>query len=87
MRKILLKIIRLIPVKVLAKYLPDIMAYILTKVLRYVLTKYPNKSAKVIETTEEISKAMIHSVKIAKTGVITPADIEKQKNLWKDVFK
>jgi len=80
-------LLKLIPVRTLVKYLPDVLAYLLTKGLGYVLVRYPHKSAKIIETAEEISKAMLNSVVIAKTGVIAKEDIEKQRKLWKAVFE
>ncbi len=80
-------ILALIPVKRLAKYLPDVLAYVLTKGLGYVLTKYPKKSRKVLETAEEISIAMVKSVQYAEDGVISKDEIEKAKALWKVVFK
>ena len=82
-----MKLIKLIPVKQLAKFLPDILAYVLTKALGYVLTKYPSKAHKVLETAEQISKAMHNSIVIARDGVITKEEIAVQKALWREVFK
>jgi len=82
-----MKWIKLIPVRILVKYLPEILAYILTKVLTYLLRKYPHKAGKVIETTKEITAATANAIEAASDGVITKAEISKQKSLWLEVFK
>ncbi len=78
--------IKLIPVKILVKYLPEILAFILTKVLTYLLKKYPHKAAKVVETTKEITIATVNAIEAAKDGIITKQEIRKQRALWKEVF-
>jgi len=82
-----MKWIKLIPVKILVKYMPEILAYIITKVLSYMLKKYPHKAAKVIETTKEITAATANAIEAASDGVITKFEISKQKSLWIEVFK
>ena len=80
-------LLKLISAKTLLKYLPDVLAYILTKVLTYVFSKYPAKSQKAIETVKEITLATANAIKASSDGKITKAELRKQKELWKKVFK
>ena len=82
----MIKLLTWIPAKVLAEKLPDILAYILTKGLGWLFKKYPNKSHKVIEISGEITKALLNAANAASDGVITPEEVKKQKELWKQVF-
>lgn len=77
-----MKIIKLIPVRLLVKYLPQILAYLLTRVLNYVFTKYPDKTDKAIKETEEILIAMKTTVDAAKDGRITEEEILKCQGKW-----
>lgn len=87
MKVIIIKIIKLLPVKLLAKYLPDFLALILTKALGFLLTKYPHKAAVIAETVKEITAAIIHAIDAAADKKITKEEIERQKELWREVFK
>ena len=79
--------IKFIPVNFLVKKLPEIMAYILTTVLTKLLVKYPHKTAKVKEIASDLTMAMGNLVKATSDGVITAEEINKQKALWKEVFR
>ena len=81
-----MKLLRLIPVRYLAKYLPNILAYLLTKVLGWLLVKYPHKTAKVKETTAEINAALTNLILATKDGKFDKHEINKQIELWKEVF-
>ena len=80
------KILKLIPIKLLVKQLPQVLAFILTRVLTWVSLNKPHKTAKVIETTQEITAALTNALKASADGVITKQEIEVQKELWKKVF-
>lgn len=85
--KVIVKILKLIPIKSLVKYLPDVLAYVFTRVLTFMLKKYPHKSDKVMETASDLAKAMAHAVEAAEDGVITKFELSKQQSLWREVFK
>lgn len=81
------KILKLIPIKLLVKQLPQVLAFILTRVLMWVSLNYPHKTAKVKETTQEVTAALTNALKASNDGVITKEEIEVQKELWKKVFE
>lgn len=82
----MIKLLTWIPAKVLAEKLPDILSYILTKGLGWLFTKYPHKSAKVIEISQEVTTALLNAANAASDGKITKEEVKKQKELWKQVF-
>jgi len=87
MKKIILKLLKLIPLRSLTKHLPSILAWIITRVLGYMLKKYPEKSEKVLETAQELTLALSDAVKSAEDGIITETEIVYQRALWEAVFE
>jgi len=79
--------IKMIPIHILVKYLPEILAYILTKVLGYLLTKQPTKAEKILETVKDLTHAMAEAAEFAKDGIITKEEIAAQKASWAEVFR
>ena len=84
--KIIINILKLIPVKKLAKHLPAVIAFILNRVLLWTFEKYPHKAKKATETAEEIMAAIAQNIKAAKDGKVTTDEVEKGMKLWKEVF-
>ena len=81
-----MKLLALIPAKIFAKYLPEIIGFILTKALGWLSKKYPEKYNKAKETSQEITVALADAVKAAEDGVISKEEVERQKKLWQAVF-
>ena len=84
--KIVLGLLKLIPIKKLAKYLPEILAYILTKSLTWLFKKYPEKTPKVIDKTKEVIDALTQNIDAASDGVISDKEVKTGIALWKEVL-
>lgn len=85
--KVIIKIIGLIPVKKLAKYLPEVLAYLLTKVLTWSLTKHPEKTEKIKETVSDITEFMSAAVKATDDGDITKNELLALKKKALEIFE
>jgi len=82
----MIKLLKLIPARLFAKYLPDVLAYVLTKGLGWLIVKYPHRSKKVIETSKEITAAIIEVVTVSSDGVIDKKELAKVIEAWKKVL-
>ena len=80
-----LKFIGLIPIKSLAKYLPEILAFVLTKVLQYVSLRQPEKLNKVIDFAERVVLVTKLSIDAGADGVFEPKELKEIAEAWKRV--
>lgn len=81
------KLLKLIPIKMLVKRLPDVLAFILTRVFTYVLKRYPSKSKVALELANDITKAITYTVGAAEDGVVTKTEVREATERWKEVFR
>lgn len=82
-----MKILKLIPIKLLVKKMPKVLAYVLTRVLNYVFTKYPHKKDKAITETKEILLAMQATVEAVEDGEITEKEILNCQDKWEAALR
>ena len=73
--------------RALLKYLPEILAWIFTRVFTYVLNNYPRKSAKVIETCDDLQSAISTTIAAVKDGEVTTSELTRIKSKWLEVFR
>ena len=84
--KILMNVLKLIPVKTLAKFAPEVIAFILSKVMKWLSEKKPEKLKAVIQTTEDILKALDITLEAGSDNVFTPKEVKQISEAWKNAF-
>lgn len=80
---VILKLIGLIPVKKLVKYLPTILAFILTRVIKWAAIKKPDLLAKIILYTDKVSRVLALWVKAGEDKVYEPEELKEIAEAWK----
>lgn len=83
---VFLKLLKLIPIKVLVSNLPKILGFILTKVMQYLAKNNPEKLKQVISVSKEVVHAMEITLEAGEDNVFEPAEIEEIAKAWKEVF-
>ena len=80
-------LLSLIGKKALAKYLPQILAWIFSKVFTFILERYPAQSAKVVETCDDLTRAVGVTINAVRDGKVDTKELEDIKFRWLEVFK
>jgi len=83
---VLLKMLKLIPIKVLVANLPHILGYVLTKVMQYLAKHNPDKLKQVIEVSKKVVHAMEVTLDAGEDNVFEPKEIEEITKAWKEAF-
>lgn len=83
----MIKILTLIPAKVLVKYLPEVIAFILTKAITWVAMKHPLKLAYVIDKINNFTTALTVIHDATADNKITVKEVDEFAKEMKELFK
>ena len=83
---VVMKLLKLIPIKILVSNLPRILAFLLTKVMQSLAKNNPTKLKEVIEVSKKVVHAMEVTLEAGEDNVFEPKEIEEIASAWKEAF-